>query len=461
MVKMTVVLGFLVAAAGCQTPSTSVFLESGDPALTAGSVVFGGMDGNLYATRGDNDIVQLTRNGGGGSEGPVYGAYGWSGDRVVFGAQELSGDREITGFIYSVVPGESPRRLVRRRGFAPFFIYPSPDNNRVGYLGSVIGEQGFLMGSVAANGRQDVVHGVGQPFYSAWSPDGLRLLTHIGLPFGPSGSRMQFQSVDVMIGGGSPEPVLDLRTGSFQAPAFSPDGESIAVSLRRAGTNVLALISPDGAVIRDIAPLNGTAAMEWSGSGKQLAFIDGQYLQTGGITGSLWISSSTGALRQVSERVAAFFWSPDGSKLIYFEPFFAGSGSRGTLLYRLGLYRPSEDNSENIGLLRPSEAFVRQIVPFFDQYHRAYTIWSPDSQLVVLNSTRADGVPVIHLVDTERLRSSEQFSVAFTIPAQSNPEDGLITEDGVTTRVLSYGTVPFFSTEPAVFSRPEESRQGT
>lgn len=459
MTKLTVLLGFFLSLAGCWTPQVISPVQSGDPELVNGSVVFGGIDGNLYATRPEGDIVRITPDAADNRVETIYSAYGWLGSRVVYSAQELHPDQEIVGSVYSAIPGENPDRLVRLKGFAPFFLYPSPDNNRVAYLGSTIGQQGFLMGSVDLSGRRDIVHGIGQPFFAAWSPDGFRLLTHVGVPFGPAGSVMRFQSVEEMLGGGSPEPRLNIEPGNFQAPAYAPDGDRIAVALRQRRSQTVSVISEDGSIVTDIAPLDGLAAMAWSPTGSHLAFIDGRYLQTGGIVGPLRVSGPNGTLQEVAGRVAAFFWAPDGSKIIYLEPFFAGSGAGGGLLYRIGLFRLTDSEPESIAVLRPTEAFVRQIVPFFDQYHRAYTIWSPDSRLLVLNSTGSAGEPLIHLVDTERQRTGDQFSVRFSVQAQS-PELGLITEEGVSSRVLAWGTNPFFSRE-TLLSPPPGDRQGT
>lgn len=435
-----------------------VFIQPGDPELVNGSIVFAGTDGNLYATLPEGDIVRITPDTADSRVKTIYSAYGWLGNRVVYSVQELHPDRDIVGSVYSAIPGKKPDRLVRLEGFAPFFLYPSPDNDRVGYLGSTSTQQGFLMGSVDLSGRRDIVHGIGQPFFAAWSPDGGRLLTHVGVPFGPAGSVMRFQSVEEMLGGGSPGPQLNVEPGNFQAPAYAPDGDRIAVAIRQRGNQTVSVISEDGSIVTDIALLNGLAAMAWSPTGSHLAFIDGRYLRTGGIVGPLRVSGPNGSLQEVAGQVAAFFWAPDGSKIVYFEPFFAGSGARGTLLYRIGLFRLTGLEPELIAVLRPTEAFVRQIVPFFDQYHRAYTIWSPDSRLVVLNSTGTGGKPLIHLVDTERQRTGDQFSVRFSVQVQS-PESGLITEEGIVSRVLARGTNPFFSREAGLSPAPGDRRE--
>ena len=400
---MTVLVWLVGIFVGCQSVPGVPLAQGGEPVLRSGSVVFAGVDGELYATAGADTIVQLTGRAGSRDSETVLSAYSWAGSSIVYATQEMDQTRGITGAIFSVVPGKSPRTLLRRNGFAPFFLYPSPDSSRIAYLGSEAGVAGLVMGSITAEGRDDLLHGRGQPFYAAWSPDSSTLLTHVGLPFGPSGSMMRLQSVMGMVSGEAPDSPLALSAAGFQAPAFSPDGE-------------------------------------------RLAFVDGENTRTGGIVGKLWIANAADREMQlVSQRTTAFFWAPDSSRIVFLEPYLTGVGPRAALVYRVGVYRTFDGKSDYIAIMRPAEAFVQQVIPFFDQYLRAYTIWSPDSRLVVLNSTADDGTPVIHLVDTETLRSGEEFNVTYRIPAQSTAGTGLIAEDGINSRILGFGTVPFFS----------------
>jgi Tol biopolymer transport system component len=444
-----IVVALGVVLAGCVTVEQVPVVETGEPALEVGSVVFGGVDGNLYvATAGSDSLVRLTRRAGGENPRVVYSAYAWAGTKVVYATQEVSASGNVDTTVYGVTPGGNPERLLRKEGFAPFFLYPSPDGSRVAYLGSEAGSTQFFLGSVRLDGRREVEHGRGQPFYSAWSPDSRQLLTHVGLPGSTTGSYMQFQSVDGLEDGDPPPPPLAVRTGSFQAPAYSPDGTAIAVVTRDGGTNALALMSADGSEVAPLRILDGAAAIAWSPGGQRLAYIDGGPSPLGGIIGNLWVTEiATGEMRPVSGRATAFFWSPDNTRLIYLEPYLVGDAGGSVLLYRVGVYRTFDGSSEVLGSLRPTAEFVRQIVPFFDQYHRAYTIWSPDSRLVVLNGISDEGTPAIHLIDTERRRSGNEFSVAYRLPTQLSDAGGWFPADGVASRILALGTVPFFSME--------------
>jgi len=461
MRKLIVLVWLALVLVGCRTVSNLPFVQGGEPSLQSGSIVFAGIDGNLYATVGPDALVQLTTSTGGGLTQTVYSAYGWAGEKVVYATQELGPNQGITGAIYSVVPGHAPRRLLQRPGFAPFFLYPAPDNSRIAYLGSEAGQNGLVMGSIAVNGRKDLVHGIGQPFYAAWSPDSSTLVTHVGSPIGRSGSVMQLQSVNDMIVGEPNAPPFELTMGQFQAPAFSPDGRSIAIALTERGSATVAILTRGATEISHLAPLAGSAALAWSPDGNRLAYVDGEYAQAGGMVGKLWLANpSDRTVDLVSERATAFFWSPDSTKIIFFEPHIVGDGGSAALLYRLGVYSTYDGQSEFVAAMRPTPEFVQQVVPFFDQYHRAYTIWSPDSRLVVLNATDDRGVAVIHLLDTEKLRAGDAFSVVYRFPTQSRSTGGVITEEGFSSRVIAFGTVPFFNRDGAGISSPEPVRPG-
>ncbi len=442
----------ILVVTGCQTVSDIPLFETGEPSLDAGSLVWKGVDGHLYvATAGQDFLTRITEKPD-TDDGISYTAYAWAGEQLVYAAQEISRAGLPEAVIYSVMPGKRPRPILRRTGAASFFLYPNPDGSRVAYLGARSGQDGYVLNSVSIDGSELVMHGTGRPFYSAWSPDGTQLLTHIGLPGGTPASYVQFQSVAELVSGAPMHPPLDLTMGPFQTPAFAPDGKSVALVLNREGVNAIYAVSTDGGQATRLRGLEGAAALAWSPGGNRLAFIDGRYNLTGGVVGKLWVTDQhDGTIDLISERTAGFFWSPDGTKLLFLEPaVISADGANSVLLYRVGVYHTFEGRVDILGSMRPASEFVRQIMPFFDQYHRAYTIWSPDSRLVALSAVAQNGAPVVHLVDTELRRSGNDFSVAYRVPVQTSRGAGFFALEGVSSRILGLGTIPFFNSAPSV-----------
>jgi len=249
---------------------------------------------------------------------------------------------------------------------------------------------------------------------------------------------------------------LNLTTGRFQTPDFSPNGESIAVVLADETDGAgIHLLDREGEDAGRIASIRGAASLGWAPNGSQIAYIDGLVPAGTSLGGPLAVvGGSRREPRLLSRLAVAFFWSPDSTKLLYLEPFQLSEGSN-QLGYRVGLYRTFDADSQIIATIRPAPEFVQQFIPFFDQYNRGYSIWAPDSRNVVLNTLASTGERVIILVDTESSINGESFRVRYT-PVQEQDESaanlGVVVPDGVSFRPLFYGTVPFFSLQERSYS---------
>ena len=53
-----------------------------------------------------------------------------------------------------------------------------------------------------------------------------------------------------------------------------------------------------------------------------------------------------------------------------------------------------------MAVFNPTDAFL-QVLPFYDQYQRSGTIWSPDSRNLVLSDVDADGNNGIYVVGAD------------------------------------------------------------
>ncbi|MFW5744664.1 MAG: hypothetical protein ACOC2D_15420 [Spirochaetota bacterium] len=433
---------------GCTTVDTVPVLETGDPELESGSLVFTGSDGNLYvAEAGRADLVRLTDGADLESGSLRYSAYAWAGESVVYATQEADETGSVGTTLYTVRPGERARELFRDEGFAPFFLSPSPGGSRVGYLGGRRGASGFAMGSVQLETGNRTDHGIGQPFYATWSPDDTTLVTHIGSPGSRVGSRLALQTL-----GSDGESVrsaidLGLDTGLFQTPDYAPDGSRIAVVLGDGEESGIHILDETGNDLGRLVTLDGSAAsVAWSPTGNRLAYLDGLYTRSGALAGRLYVVGFGSRQPQVvSDLAIAHIWSPDATRLLYFEPFSAQGPGSNALAYRVVVYSIITGESTVVASIRPAPAFLAQIVPFIDQYERGYTLWSPDSRLVALNTLGADGVQYVHLLDTETYEADAAFRVSYQLAQDVPPELlGIAPADGIRTRAIAEGTIPFF-----------------
>jgi Tol biopolymer transport system component len=143
--------------------------------------------------------------------------------------------------------------------------------------------------------------------------------------------------------------------------------------------------------------------------------ISGDNLQAGFLQGQLKVlglEDPTQGYTTEEENAMAFFWSPDSKKVAYFPyqvltvkltPEQGGSeGSERATPYqtvRLKVLDLDKDGEtrEVTYPFPPTDLFM-SVLALFTQYQQSASIWSPDSQNLVLSAHLPDGSPVIWVV---------------------------------------------------------------
>jgi hypothetical protein len=67
---------------------------------------------------------------------------------------------------------------------------------------------------------------------------------------------------------------------------------------------------------------------------------------------------------------------------------------------RLYVIDAETGGSRELALFRPTQGFT-SIIPYFDQYQRSATIWSPDSRNIVISANDSDGNDGIYVVEVD------------------------------------------------------------
>jgi TolB protein len=142
----------------------------------------------------------------------------------------------------------------------------------------------------------------------------------------------------------------------------------------------------------------------------------------------------TGESEVLSQQVVlAFFWSPDGRKIAYFTlGSLPGDGVQ-------ALVRPDNTRVRSkprvqhpelkldvwvvdlvdrkplrIATFVPSDTFLTQFLPYFDQYALSHRIWSPSSDALVIPMVRDGGSKIVIVpINGEDSRSIAVGTVAF------------------------------------------------
>ncbi len=394
--------------------------------MEMGRIAYIGPDGNIFTINPDGtDSRRITttdlRVGPAGhilAQGTrsriFYTWPTWSHDSTKLAASRITVDGESVGFTLEVVDvstgrtsaiyDNDPNTAPIARN-TPHYIYWSPDNKYLTFIAATITGLS-LFSSIPEQGR-NVTKVAGQgPLYYSWARDSSSILIH--------------RETELLIarldgdGIGSPRAVGD--TGMrFSTPAFSPDASKIVYVAEDGGRNGLYIAETNSIMSNEVglqqfdAPpimdVGQSSAFLWSPTGDEIAVVDSVDSTTTGYD-RLTIINSDGSSRRelVNEPLFAFFWSPDGSIIMY----AAFDADRNTLTWKY--VDRSGEKTVSLAEFVPSTEFLTMIT-FFDQYAYSHSIWSPDGSKIVFsgtvnptdprsNGTSPEGVKV-HVLDVK------------------------------------------------------------
>jgi Tol biopolymer transport system component len=376
--------------------------------LDEGLIAFVGEEGNIHVADIWGADKTLTDDAG-EAEGRsrVYGFPSWSpADRKLAYVEILkNADGSTEASLHaSGYAGGRGSPVFSSSAEVPFYLSWSPAGDRIGFLSTTAGGRSinFRISPLQGEGR---LAGSGSPFYWAWSPDGRAVATHEGEPASGRGSRLRV--LDAV--GDKPGVDLQVRPGAFQTPAYSPDGRYFAgVGRGPGGEGALLVASRDGSDFRPVAAIRGAAVFDWSPVGGRIAYVDGLPTPVG-VIGPLKVVDVERPVLTVRRTVShspepnnviAFFWSPEGRRIIYFEPVFGENSAGRTEVYMtLSVLEVDTNTTRELLSFQPTPSFLGQIVPYYNQYQKSSTIWSPDGKNVVINAVTQDGRPAVIAVN--------------------------------------------------------------
>jgi Tol biopolymer transport system component len=306
---------------------------------------------------------------------------------------------DVTGTGLFVLSAAKTRQAIQPlyadRRNAPFYLFWSPDSNQVSFLAS--NSDGIGLHLVQADGSADSrLLTVGGPLYWAWTADSRQILIHSG--FAGEASRLELIEAD---GNGTGEAIA--APGYFQAPGISADGRYLAYAEEINGISSQLVVVDRQTGAMEQQRHAGQVALAWSPTANQIAFINGTEQNDGSFIGPLrLLDAATGEVRVLSRAsIVAFFWSPDGRYLAAFSLVRRNEGDinawagkdvaakrnqqQNLPRLRLLVYDVSNDEGRFLFDFVPTLPFARQFLPYFDQYALSHTLWSPNSDALVLS----------------------------------------------------------------------------
>lgn len=381
----------LVACAGAEREREAAPHATADTsALMAvpGRLLVLGTDGSVFTLAPDgSDRITLA------AAGPGHAATQptWSPDgrRVAWVEFEVRDGIPLGRVAASRADGGD--RSFAETGAPPFFLAWDPTSSRVAYLHGDA-RAGIALGIFdGAGGGVAEVIARGQPLYFDWAPDGTALFAHIGEGY-----------LGHISLGGDARPLAEAGA-VFRAPEWGEDG-GLLYAARLPGGDAL-VVREAGGALRELVRFEGLIAFATSPGGRRVAYLVNALadapagaargpniaLETsaGPVTaaeGLAVMDLVTGEVTLVTaEPVAAFFWSPSGDRLLYLA---AEETLRGTLTR---WWTWDDDGTVRLDAFAPSLEFARDYLPFFDQFARVSTPWSPDGSQFVYAGMNQDG----------------------------------------------------------------------
>ena len=390
-----------------EIPATPLSGEDapGVPDTGSGRIAVVTPDGGLVTLRPDgNDLRDL------GSPGVRYQFPAWSSS----GAQVAVIASDGTQTAVQVLDDSATPDATELYASAinpPFYLYWSPDDRQVSFLANDRNTIALWLAAVDGQAPARKI-AAGQPFYWEWTADSRQLLVHIG-GLGAE-SRLAFIDADGNAVGDN------LATpGLFQAPGIAPDGRYLAFS-QVAGEQFEVAVQETRSGAQSTTRQLGLAAMSWSPAGNQLAFISPARQRLTHVGPLQIIDAATGATRTLADgQVIAFFWSPDGKSIAtltensghstpgaalpreFTSAGRANSQQTSEVLLDLAIVDVASGQSRTLASFRPTDPFLSQFLPYFDQYALSHRIWSPASDALVLPMVDDRGQPGIFVVSQE------------------------------------------------------------
>ena len=406
-----------------------------------GRIAFVGPDGNVQtADQSGGNGGAITADAGPGADRRAVVRYSlptWAGGsrRIAFARTELTRSAVTTEIVVSdATVGRGAEAVWRSSDHRFIYLSWSPDGRKITLLSEVLTQPAQLelgLIDVAAGSYSALV--VGQPYYWAWLPDSQTLLSHVGGDSRQSrAARLQLVVADPAAKGageavGAP---YNLRLAAFQSPAVTPDGQHMVLVTAEGNRARLALRTVHGGEEYHLADVSGLAYFDIAPSGRYVAVLQTNApAPTAASTLSLYDIRDRGRREQDhtpppssidQPNALAFFWSPNSRQIAYLAPAQPENGQL-TIESMFAIEQPiylelrvadvGTGQSRALTVFPVTEEYFRNVLPFFDQYQRSATIWSPNSRYVTFSAMTSGGFPGVFVI-----ASNGRFRPDFVAP---------------------------------------------
>lgn len=327
----------------------------------------------------------------------------WSpdGKRVACFRAAMEEDGPMEGLYIFDVQSSQVLDAYKAQGLRPIYAYWAPNSQ---HLGVLLGGQGTLslgLWPVAGQKRPQTI-AQGAPFYFHWRTDAQAVLAHVG---GDTEAKAGHSVSVIHIADGARQ-FVSHDPAAFGPPSWSSDNHWLAYGDRAKDREkaVLMVANTDGSTPKSMGTLPAKIALEWSPTQPRLAVATSSFMGDPLLEELQVIDVPSGKARPlVKDHFAAFFWSPDGERILY------ARRKLGTDLWTWAVVQVHDGTVYDIVDFVPSRQLL-MVFQYFDQYALSHRVWSPDSKQFVFagaagsEARPADGIqnPNIYTIKAEK-----------------------------------------------------------
>jgi TolB protein len=401
------------------TESSSEPIEPTPDNIGHNRIAFIDPDGRLATVNPEgSDRRVLTESG------RIYQFPAWSPEGDLIAA--IGSSLEDSGlFVLADRSDPETRQLYIHNEDDPIYLFWAPDGQQVSFIAQH--PDGLALHLAPADGASDsqiLASGPGSFFWN-WLPDSQQVFIHTGFT-AQAGDVTRLAFVPV---GPEGEEVEVVQNGFFQTPGVSHDGIYYSFSdTDPTGRHWLIVWNIEDDDQERLVGHQGVAAMGWNPARPLLAYTSPASVANTFYGPLRLLDLDTGDNRLLTpEVVIAFFWSPDGQSIAYLtldriEELEEGQASSNTLQFvsrssfqeerqaaqvvrriflNLWVLNLDEEEPRSLITFEPTDVFLNQFLPFFDQYALSHRLWSPDSTALVLPIQDEDDQNVLVVVPVD------------------------------------------------------------
>lgn len=312
------------------------------------------------------------------------GFYSWpvwspDGSRVAC-FRMVSGENEhVDGLYMFDVASSQVLHSYKAPGLQPIYAYWAPNNQHLAIL--LGGGPGSLSLGLwpPPDGRHPKTLAQGLPFYFDWRADAQALLVHTGGDQEAKGGH----SVSMLDVGSGKRTFVSRSPSVFGPPSWSHDGKWLAYGdqAKEKDKTALMIAAADGSAAKSLGTFPEKITMEWSPTQPQLAIATSSFASDPLVEHLRLIDVPSGKVRTlVKEHFAAYFWSPDGSRILY------ARRKPDSFLWTWCVVEVADSKVHEIVDFLPARPMLI-VFQYFDQYALSHRLWSPDSKHFVFTGS--------------------------------------------------------------------------